>query len=44
MQIIRLSSAGVSEDYAFPVETLKELIEIVISKKEKETEIIWIIG
>ena len=39
MQIIRLSSAGVSEDYAFPVEALKELIEIIISKKEKETEL-----
>lgn len=39
MQIIRLSSAGVAEDYAFPVEILKELIEAIISKNDKTTEI-----
>ena len=39
MQLIRLSSAGVSEDFAFPVEILKEIIEIIARKNEKETEL-----
>lgn len=39
MQIIRLYGAGVTEDYAFPVDILIELIEIIISKDFKETDL-----
>lgn len=39
MQIIRLSSAGVTEDFAFPVEILREIIEITICKNDKETDL-----
>lgn len=39
MQLIRLSSAGVTEDYSFPIDILRNLIEIIISKNEKETDL-----
>lgn len=38
-QLIRLSAAGVIEDYAFPVEILKEILEIIILKDEKESDL-----
>ena len=39
MQLIRLSSTNVDEDFAFPVEILRELINTIISKDDKESEL-----
>lgn len=39
MQLVRLNAAGVIEDFAFPVDILKGLIEITISKSEKESDL-----
>ena len=39
MQLIRLSAAGVTEEYSFPVDILRDLIENIISKNDKETDL-----
>lgn len=39
MQLIRLSAAGVTDEYSFPVDFLRNLIEVIISKNEKETDL-----
>jgi U3 small nucleolar RNA-associated protein 19 len=38
-QLIRLSAVGVTEDYSFPVDILRDLIQVIIVKNQKETDL-----